>query len=150
MDQQTDLIHSGLIAGASRLFEEGNTMSTQNLIVASLADTALAGKVLNDLHASGFDLHKWALIAQPNQHVSGPTEEVTRRTSLDDLGPGTYQCIPIERRPDYEEQLRDHHLLLIAQGSPEELDAAQRVIHHAHPCAWDGKLGAAVYYGCAK
>lgn len=123
-------------------------MSTQNLIVASLADPEIAGKILGDLRQAGFDMHKWSLVTHRTGEIPGEPPEIRHGVDLRDLDETPYRCIPNERRPDYQNELGGNRLLLVTQGSPDEVDAARQIINHAHPCSWDAKVAAAVYYGC--
>lgn len=125
-------------------------MSTQNLIVASIADPGMAGKVVENLQKAGFDMKKWSVVARDDAAMPSATLGVARFDGLGDLGQARFSCIPRERVPDYQTELQGNRLLLVAQGSAEEVDAAKHIIDHTHPCEWDAKVGAAVYYGCSE
>ncbi len=123
-------------------------MSTQNLLVASIADPALTGKVIDNLNKAGFDLKRWSLVAAQDTRSPGDTLGAENISALNALGNPRYSCIPHERIADYESELHGNRLLLVAQGSAEEIDAAKHIIDQTHPCEWDTKVGAAVFYGC--
>lgn len=125
-------------------------MSTQNLIVASIADPGMAGKVVENLQKAGFDMKKWSVVAHDDGMASGSALGVEHFTGLSDLGTARFSCIPRERIPDYQSELQGNRLLLVAQGTSEEVDVAKHVIDKTHPCEWDAKVGAAVFYGCTE
>ena len=125
-------------------------MSTQNLIVASIADPGMAGKVVESLQKAGFNMKKWSVVARDGNLVPSASLGITQFDALNEMEPACFSCIPRERIPDYQTELQGNRLLLVAQGSAEEVDTAKHVIDHTHPCEWDAKVGAAVYYGCAE
>ncbi|MBS4096326.1 MAG: hypothetical protein KGZ83_05745 [Sulfuricella sp.] len=125
-------------------------MSTQNLIVASFADSGVAGEAVQNLQKAGFDMRKLSVVTRPGTAVPGVAPEITRFEALNEMEPACFSCIPQERIPDYQSELRGNRLLLVAQGNAAEVDAARHVIDQTHPCEWDGKVGAAVFYGCME
>lgn len=121
-------------------------MSTNISLIATYANHGLAKDTVRKLEHAGFDMNKlFAVSRDKDPSLSG----VAVVRSLNDLGSEQFSCIPIEYLPNYEGELEVDRVLLVAHGTPEEIDLARRVVDSTHPEGWNGNVGAAVYYGCA-
>ncbi|MDP2829050.1 MAG: hypothetical protein Q8O37_10630 [Sulfuricellaceae bacterium] len=67
---------------------------------------------------------------------------------LGDVGTEQYSCIPKDYIPDYNAELKLDRLLLVAHGTPGEIDQARQIIDSSFPNGWGGDVGCTVYYGC--
>lgn len=120
-------------------------MSMNNSLVATYANHTLAKATVAKLHHAGFDMSKLSIVSKDE---NGRLEGAAVLRSMSELGAMQFSCISSERIPDYEAELKVDRLLLVAHGSPEEIEQAKRVIDSTHPDGWDGNVGCTVYYGC--
>lgn len=124
---------------------EVDIMSTNNSLVATYANHSVAKDTLRKLESAGFDMHKLFVVTRDQEpSLSG----ITVVNALSDIGEEQFSCIPVEYIPNYEAELKVDRVLLVAHGTPEEIDRARSVIDSTHPDGWDGSVGCAVYYGC--
>ena len=120
-------------------------MSVNNSLVATYANHKQAKATLGKLQNAGFDMSKLFVVANDEDPSLAGAAVVG---SLKDLGPEQFSCIPRENIPNYEAELGVDRLLLLAHGTPEEIDQAKRIIDSNHPDGWDGNVGCSIYYGC--
>jgi len=125
---------------------EGFIMSAHNSLVATYADHHLARVDIDKLRGAGFDLGKLRLVAQGYPIA---VDGVPVVASLGELEPPWFECIPEHDLVDYEAELKAGRWLLVAHGSPDEIELARDVAESTHPTGWDGVADTAVYYGCA-
>jgi hypothetical protein len=124
-------------------------MSANNSLVAAFKNHSLAQGVVKKLHESGFDMSKLFIVDQEQQRSSvTELEGAAVVGDLSALDAAKYACIPVERIPDYEAELKVGRLLLVAHGTPDEITQAKTAIDSTHPESWDGKVDCTIYYGC--
>ena len=121
-------------------------MSDHNSLVASYADHRLALTEIERLRTAGFDLNKLWLVARERPAVA---QGVSVVASLGDLDLPLFDCIPEKDLADYEAEVQAGRWLLLAHGSPEEIELAHTLAESTHPTGWDGVADSTVYYGCA-
>lgn len=120
-------------------------MSTNNSLIATYANHGVAKSTIRKLEDAGYDMNKLFVVARDKDpSLSG----VAIVSALSDLGTEQFSCIPSEYLPNYEAELKVDRVLLVAHGTPEEIDRAREVIDSTHPEGWNGNVGCAVYYGC--
>lgn len=122
-------------------------MSAHNSLVATYADHHLVKVEIDRLHSMGFDLHKLHVVA-PARHPQ-EVEGVPVVESLGDLDLDVCECIPEDDLVDYESELKAGRWILVAHGTPDEIEHVRQVAEATHPTSWDGVADATVYYGCA-
>lgn len=120
-------------------------MSAHNSLVASYADHHLALTEIEQLRNAGFDLNKLRLVARERPEAAHGVAVVP---SLGDLDLPLFDCIPEKDWSDYEAEVSAGRWLLLAHGSPEEIELAHRLAESTHPTTWDGAADSTVYYGC--
>ncbi len=120
-------------------------MSNKISIVATFADHDLAEVMVKKLQLAGFDGEKLSIVGD---RAAG-AGNVPMLGGLDELDAEAYACIPGDDVLDYEDELRSNRLLLVVHGTADEIAQAKSIIDTAEPAGWNGKVGAAVYYGCA-
>lgn len=113
-------------------------MSNKISIVATFEDHGLAESMVKKLQLAGFDRKKLSIVGG---EAGGD--------GLHELDVEAYNCIPRGDVLDYEDELKSDRLLLVAHGTIEEIALAKGIIDTADPAGWNGKVGAAIYYGCA-
>lgn len=123
-------------------------MSQNISVVASFADHRVAKNALRNLHRSGFDMKKLAVVGRDDHGLPIDMEGAALLASLDELDSVQFSCIPRERVPDYQNAVKDDKVLLVAHGSVDEIARAKDIIDATRPESWDGSVGAALYYGC--
>ena len=122
-------------------------MSGHNSLIATYANHHVAETALKKLHNAGFDMHKLSIV-EKNQPSVTEMEGATVLGNLSALDTTQYTCIPRERLPDYEAELNVDRMLIVAHGTPDEIDLAKHIIDSVHPESLDGKVSCTVYYGC--
>ena len=121
-------------------------MSAHNSLVATYADHHLARVDIDKLQSAGFDMNHLRLVAH-GYPIAVPGVPVLN--SLGDLELPLFDCIPEGDLVDYEAALDAGRWILVAHGSPAEIDQAWQVAEATHPTNWEGVADATVYYGCA-
>lgn len=122
-------------------------MSGHNSLIATYANHSLAETAIKKLHSAGFDMHKLSIVEKDHQSAT-EIEGATVIDNLDGLDRTQYTCIPKERLPDYEAELNAHRMLIVAHGTPDEIDMAKHIIDSVHPESLDGEVSCTMYYGC--
>jgi hypothetical protein len=122
-------------------------MSAHNSLVATYADSRLATVDIDKLHSVGFDMHKLHLVAKHRHPASVDGVPVVESLAALDLE--ICDCIPEQDLVGYESELEAGRWILVAHGSPDEIEQARYVAESTHPTSWDGVADTAVYYGCA-
>lgn len=120
-------------------------MSAHISLVATYANHDLARDAVRTLRGAGFDMGKLAIVAA-NDHDPQPGVPLVH--ALDELDAKQLGCIPRDNLPGYEAELKIDRLLLLAHGTPDEIDQVGSVIGSACPAGWDENTGCAIYYGC--
>ncbi len=120
-------------------------MSTNNSLIATYANHGVAKDTIRKLEHAGYDMNKLFVVARDKDPSLAGVAVVG---ALSDLGAEQFSCIPSEYLPNYEAELKVDRVLLVAHGTPEEIDRARGVIDSTHPEGWNGNVGAAVFYGC--
>jgi len=123
-------------------------MFRNNSLVATYANHKLAENTVKKLHQAGFDMSKLYILTKDRHGRVGELEGATVADGLSALDAAQHACLPRERLPDYEAELKNDMLLLVAHGSPDEIMHAQDVIATTHPDSWDGSVSCNIYYGC--
>jgi hypothetical protein len=123
-------------------------MSEHNSLVASFANHHLAKTTVEKLHKAGFDMRKLSIVGKNRFDIAEKWGGAVVIDGLSVLDEEQYSCIPRESVLDYEAELEVDRLLLVAHGTPDEIDKVKVVIDTAHPDGWDGNVGCTVYYGC--
>jgi hypothetical protein len=121
-------------------------MSAHNSLVATYADHHLARVDIDKLHHAGFDLSKLRLVAQGYPIA---VDSVPVLASLGQLDLNLCECIPEEDIVDYESELKAGRWILVAHGTPDEIEQARNIAESTHSPSWDGVADATIYYGCA-
>lgn len=120
-------------------------MSQHNSLVATYANHNLARTTLRNLQSAGFDMGNLFVVGnEDDESLSGAA--VVRK--LSDVGAAQFSCIPRDYIPDYNAELDVDRLLLVAHGTPAEIDHAREVIDSSFPNGWGGDVGCTVHYGC--
>lgn len=122
-------------------------MSTHNSFIASYATAHLARDSVRHLEDEGFDLGKLFIIAR-DQHRDIDFKHAKCIHHLSELGPDLYNCIPSGDAADYEAEVQAGRVILVAHGSPEEVEQAKTISDKLHMPNWDNAADTAVYYGC--
>ena len=120
-------------------------MSTNNSLIATYANHGVAKDTIRNLEHAGYDMNKLFVVARDKDPSLAGVAVVG---ALSDLDAEQFSCIPSEYLPNYEAELKVDRVLLVAHGTPEEIDRARGVIDSTHPEGWNGNVGAAVFYGC--
>lgn len=123
-------------------------MSEHNSLVASFANHHLAKTTVEKLHKAGFDMGKLSIVGKDRFDIAEKWGGAVVIDGLSVLDEEQYSCIPRESVLDYEAELEVDRLLLVAHGTPDEIDKAKVIIDTTHPDGWDGNVGCTVYYGC--
>lgn len=121
-------------------------MSAHNSLVATYADHRLAQVDIDKLHHAGFDMNKLRLVAQDDP---GAMDGVPVVASLGQLDLALCECIPEQDLVAYESELKAGRWILVAHGTPDEIEQARSIAESTHSPSWDGVADAAIYYGCA-
>lgn len=121
-------------------------MSVHNSLVATYADHHLARVDIDKLQHLGFDLSNLRLVARG---YSIAVDSVPVVASLGELDLALCECIPEEDIVGYEAELKAGRWILVAHGTPDEIEQAKEVAESTHAPSWDGRADATVYYGCA-
>ncbi|MBZ0106397.1 MAG: hypothetical protein K8H84_12305 [Sulfuricella denitrificans] len=122
-------------------------MSEHNSLIASYANHNLARDTVRKLQGTGFDMDKLFVVARDGE-MSLESAGAAVVSTLSDLGAEQFGCIPRENIPNYEDELKVDRLLIVAHGTPDEIEQARSVIDATHPEGWDGNVGCAIFYGC--
>lgn len=121
-------------------------MSDHNSLVATYASHKLAKTTVRNLQSAGFEMGNLFVVGnEDDKALSGAA--VVRK--LSDVGAEQFSCIPRDYLPDYNAELNVDRLLLVAHGTPAEIDQARRVIDSSFPNGWGGDVGCTVHYGCS-
>ncbi len=120
-------------------------MSEHNSLIASYANHELARDTVRKLQGTGFDMGNLFVVARDGGKA---LEGAAVVSTLSDLGADQFGCIPRENIPNYEDELEVDRLLIVAHGTPDEIEQARSVIDSTHPGGWDGNVGCAIFYGC--
>lgn len=121
-------------------------MSAHNSLVATYADHHLARVDIGKLHHAGFDMGKLHLVAQGYPIA---VDGVSVAASLGQLDLVLCECIPEGDIVDYESELKAGRWILVAHGTPAEIEQARNIAELTHSPSWDGVADVTVYYGCA-
>lgn len=125
-------------------------MSTHNIFIATYTRPQLAEISLAKLHEAGLDMHKLRIISQDNFDVPKQHEGASVLHSFDELEPEFFACIPADDREAYVAELDAGRLLIVAEGSRQDMAQAESSAEDTHPTNWDGLADSTVYYGCAQ
>jgi hypothetical protein len=123
-------------------------MSANNSLVATFADPDLAEATILKLQHSGVDMSKMAIVGRGQPIMAGELRETLRLGGMRSLSAEQASCIPVDNLEVYEAELGANRVLLVAHGTPDEVDLTKRIIESVHPESWDGKVGCSIYYGC--
>lgn len=123
-------------------------MSAHNSLVATFADPDLAEATVLKLQKSGVDMSKLSIIGRKQPIMPGELRETLRAGGLKSLSVEQASCIPVDSLQVYESELDADRVILVAHGSPDEVDLTKRIIDSVHPESWDGQVGCSIYYGC--
>jgi hypothetical protein len=115
-------------------------MSVNSCIVATYAKHSLAEKDFRDLLQMGLEPTKLALLSGGEHGIEG---------GFSTLDAAMCSCIPPEDIVAFETELKAGRLVLVANGTAEEIEQAKRLLDEAHPTSWDERADSTVYYGCA-
>ena len=119
-------------------------MSQHISLVAPYANHHLAESTARKLHEAGFDSHQLSIVGG-GVHGLRDLDGVPVLDNLDALDATQAACIPPDRIHAYEENLQANMMLLVAHGTPDEIEQAKEIIDSNYPDIW----GYATYYGCS-
>jgi hypothetical protein len=120
-------------------------MSAHNSLVATYRNRHLAEVDIRKLQNAGVALSRLSVVIA---NRPGAMDGVTVVDSFGALDESLYRCIPEQDLVDYESELHAGRVILIAHGTPEEIDKAHRIAEEIHPESWEGAADSSVYYGC--
>ena len=120
-------------------------MSQHNSLVATYANHNLAKTTVKNLQGAGFDMSKLFVVAKGDETLPIGASMVS---ALSDVGVEQFSCIPKDYIPNYDAELEVDRWLLVAHGTPSEIDQAMQVIDSTFPNGWGREVGCTVYYGC--
>ena len=124
-------------------------MSMNDSIIATYSNRHLAEATIRNLQKAGFDMKKLSVIVKDQHIIADELKDANILGELSALGDEVYSCIPKEHLSDYEAELKADRVILVAHGTPGEIERAKSLIDLNHPNGWDGSIESSVYYGCA-